>query len=75
MQRDAFLKELGLRIRELRLKKGLTQQFVAAALNKEQQSYQRIEAGNTNASIYYLYEISQVLDVDLSEITKDLPQH
>ena len=63
-----FLMMLGKRIRELRLKKGLSQSELANLCGKERQSYQRVETGNINPTIWYLHHISSALDIDFKEM-------
>lgn len=66
-QKD-FLLKLGNRIKEIRLKKGLSQSEVANLCGKERQSYQRVESGNINPTIWYLKHISDSLNVNLSDL-------
>lgn len=68
MKKDELLKKLGLRIRELRIQKGYSQKELSHIVGKDQQSVQRLEAGNINPSYYYLFEISKGLEVDLSDL-------
>jgi len=68
MEKEVLLKQLGERIREIRKEKGLTQVQLAHSLGKDQQSIQRLEAGNINPTYYYLYEIATGLDVKLEDI-------
>ncbi len=68
MEKEAFLKKMGTRIREIRILKKMSQQQLAHSIGKDQQSIQRLESGNINPSIYYLYQISLGLDVPLEEI-------
>ena len=63
-----LLKKLGDNIRSIRIAKGLTQVELASIVNKDQQSIQRLEKGNINPSFYYLYEISQGLEIDLKDL-------
>jgi len=65
MQKEVFLKNLGERIREIRELKGITQKQLAHAIDKDQQSIQRLETGKINPSIYYLYEVARGLEVEL----------
>ena len=60
-----FLLQLGKRIRTIRLEKGLSQSELANRCGKERQSYQRVETGNINPSIWYLQHIAKALDVEL----------
>lgn len=68
MKKEELLKKLGLRIRELRIQKKYSQKELAHIVGKDQQSIQRLEAGNINPSYYYLFEISKGLDVNLSDL-------
>ena len=63
-----FLIKLGKRIKEIRIQKGLSQSELANLCGKERQSYQRVETGNINPTIWYLYHIASALDVDLRDI-------
>ncbi|GGH08154.1 helix-turn-helix domain-containing protein [Mucilaginibacter phyllosphaerae] len=65
MQKEVFLKILGERIREIRERKGITQKQLAHAIDKDQQSIQRLETGKINPSIYYLLEVAHGLEVEL----------
>lgn len=71
MQKDAELIKLGKRIREVRMEKGMTQLQLAHAIGKDQQSIQRLEAGNVNPTIYYLIEIAKGLGITLEVLFKD----
>ena len=66
-----FLATLGGRIKELRLKKQLTQNELAILCNFEKASMSRIESGQTNVTIYTLKKISKALDTPLTEFFKD----
>lgn len=65
------LRSLGLRIKALREAKGWTQLDLAAALNKEQQTIQRIEAGKTNPTFLTLKGLASALGVSLCDITSE----
>lgn len=71
MEKGALLKKLGDRIRILRNQKGISQKDLAHSIDKDQQSIQRLEAGNVNPSIYYLYQISLGLGVSLEDIVQN----
>ncbi|MBC8054891.1 MAG: helix-turn-helix transcriptional regulator [Sphingobacteriaceae bacterium] len=71
MEKEVLLKKLGARIREIRKEKGMSQAELANTIGKDQQSIQRLEAGNINPSFYYLYEISQGLKTELRELIKE----
>lgn len=59
---------IGERIKKLRESKKIQQQDIAAACNIEKSNLSRIEAGNTNPTIYTLSKIAQRLNVTLSEL-------
>jgi putative transcriptional regulator len=63
-----FLIKLGNKIRDIRLQKGLSQADVANICGKERQSYQRVEKGNINPTVWYLQHIACALDISLSEL-------
>ncbi|MFI5141786.1 MAG: helix-turn-helix domain-containing protein [Bacteroidia bacterium] len=68
IKKDIFLKQLGEHIREVRLKKNITQFDLASNIGKDRQSVQRVESGDINASVYYLYELAEGLDISLEEL-------
>jgi len=68
MEKEALLRKLGERIREVRTKKGITQKSLAHTVGKDQQSIQRLEAGNINPSFYYLHEIACGLETTVAEL-------
>lgn len=65
-----LLKSLGAKIKEIRTAKGITQEELAALIDSDRSYIGAIEQGRKSPSIYCLYVISNVLNVDLSEITK-----
>lgn len=56
------MSSLGVRIRETREKKGLSQAAIAEELNVSQQAIQQVESGKARKP-RYLYELSNLLDV------------
>ncbi len=62
---------IGKNIRQLRESKGIAQQDLAAKCNFEKSNMARLEAGNTNPTIYTLYKIAQSLDVQLYKLVYD----
>jgi putative transcriptional regulator len=68
MDKETLLKRLGEKIREIRNEKNMTQKDLAHAINKDQQSIQRLEAGNVNPSYYYLTEIATGLGIEVKEL-------
>lgn len=70
MDKDKFLKHIGQNIRDIRESKGISQQKLAAECNFEKSNMSRIEAGNTNPTIYTLYKIALAMDVEIHELLK-----
>ena len=70
MDKEVLLKKLGDRIREIRKDKGISQLQLAHKINKDQQSIQRLEAGNINPTFYYLNEIALGLGISVEELVK-----
>lgn len=66
--KEAILKRLGERIREIRKGKGISQKTLAHSIGKDQQSIQRLEAGNINPSYYYLIEIANGLEIEPNKL-------
>jgi transcriptional regulator with XRE-family HTH domain len=72
MEKEVLLKKLGERIRDIRKEKGITQVQLAHSIGKDQQSIQRLEAGNVNPSLYYLHQIAVGLNVSLEVICEGI---
>jgi transcriptional regulator with XRE-family HTH domain len=68
---DKLIK-LGLRVRELRLAKSLSQTDLAFKIGKDQPSINRLEKGKINPSILYLLEIANGLEIKVSDLLEDL---
>ena len=68
MNEKELLIKLGLRLKELRKSKGLSQEQLAANCGKDQQSIQRMESGKHNPSYIYLIEFCNGLEVSLVEL-------
>lgn len=63
--------KIGLLIKELRIKKGLTQEELADKTELSTRTIQRIENGEVAPRAYTLQMIAKVLEVDFSLFTKD----
>ena len=59
---------VGLRIRKLRLKTGLTQGQLAFECGIELSQISRIERGVINTSITTVYKIAEVLEISVKEL-------
>lgn len=68
MKKEVLLKRLGEQVRRYREINHLTQSELAALINKDRQSIQRLEAGNVNPGLFYLYEIAQGLSVHVRDL-------
>ena len=58
---DALLKEIGEKIREVRLKKDISQEMLANECEIDYSQVNRMELGKVNFSISYLYKIASAL--------------
>lgn len=70
MKKEELAKKIGNRIIHLREKKGWKQIDLARACVKDPQTIERIESGNTNPTLYTLYEVATALEVQLVELFK-----
>jgi Predicted transcription factor, homolog of eukaryotic MBF1 len=66
-EQQLFIK-IGTKIREVREKKGVSQQDLAALCNFEKANMSRIEAGRTNLTIKTLHKISTALSTYIKEL-------
>lgn len=60
--------QIGSRIKELRLKKGLTQFDLSAMCNMERANISRIESGKTNLTLQTIVTLSKVLEIEVKEL-------
>ena len=70
MEKSDLLKNVGKRIQELRVMKGLSQVDLVGKMegNIDTTNILRIESGRTNPTIYTLYRISEALEISLSDL-------
>jgi len=68
IDKSEALKRLGEQIKAARTKKGISQSDLAKLADKERQSIHRLEKGLINPSYLYLIEISQALDISISDL-------
>lgn len=68
LSKEQVCKKVGARIREERLKKGLTLEKLAHDAEMDYSQLNRIELGKINTSIYQIYQISDHLQISLPEI-------
>jgi transcriptional regulator with XRE-family HTH domain len=55
------------RLRQLRLQKEFSQEYIAGKLNISQKAYSKIELSRTELTVSRLHEISIILDFSISE--------
>lgn len=63
-----MLIDLGLRVKNLRIEKGLTQTELANIMGKDHPSLNKLENGKVNPSYIYLSEVAEGLGVTLLEL-------
>jgi transcriptional regulator with XRE-family HTH domain len=63
-----YLKQLGARIRELRLQKGLSQVDLGIRMDNYGEEIGRIERGQLNVTICALKKIAEGLDISLPDM-------
>ena len=66
--RDAFLREVGLRMQVVRKSRGLTQEDVAGTIGVSRATYASIERGRQRATIDLLWKIAVTLSVAISDL-------
>jgi XRE family aerobic/anaerobic benzoate catabolism transcriptional regulator len=70
MDSDAFLKELGQRVRSRRHQRGLSQERLAERAGLSPRYLSQLESGRGNISIVRLYELARSLGVPIDELVK-----
>lgn len=68
MNKEEIIKSVGLKIREIRESKNISIMTLADKLEIEYNNVIRIEKGRTNPTLGTLYNISQALNVKLTDI-------
>ena len=64
--------ELGKKIKQLRMKKGLSQEKFALEIGKNRTYFASVEAGKRNISICNIKKIADGLEISLSELFEGL---
>ena len=72
MDKKELQRVIGLRIKEVRLNKSMTQQGLASICDYEKSNMARIEAGRTNITIWTLFKLCEALEVTLEEFFQGL---
>ena len=70
MEKSVFLKNIGIRIRKVRLSKNLTQLDLVSRIEGEVDptNISRIESGRTNPTIFTLHKIAEAMEISLIEL-------
>jgi transcriptional regulator with XRE-family HTH domain len=65
---EALLNQIGAKIREIRIKKNVSQEMLANDCEIDYSQVNRMELGKVNFSISYLYKIAAALEVNPKEL-------
>ncbi len=68
MTEPELLNQLGARIKDLRLKKSISQNDLAIQCDIQKASMSRIEAGKTNITMRTLFKIITALEADVKDL-------
>lgn len=68
MKKNELKKKIGLRIIQLREKKGWSQADLARACGKDRQAIEKLENGKVNPTLWTLWEVAEGLGVGLKEV-------
>jgi transcriptional regulator with XRE-family HTH domain len=70
LEKSEILKLIGKRIKEMRIKKGISQADLVGRMegNIDPTNISRIEAGRTNPTVITLYRIAEALEVDIKAL-------
>jgi transcriptional regulator with XRE-family HTH domain len=68
LESQKFLKALGLRLRQLRIERGLSQEELAAQSGFSRSYYTEVETGKRNVAILNLYRLAKCLKVPIQEL-------
>ena len=70
MTEKELLKRVGLRIKQLRTEKGLSQADLGIEIDVEKSNVSRMESGKFNTKILTLFKVAKALDLTLPELLK-----
>jgi len=63
---EVFIKKIGLRVRELRIKQNMTQLDLAVKANMDESQIQRLETARSSPTFKTLYKVIKGLDTEFS---------
>jgi transcriptional regulator with XRE-family HTH domain len=68
------IKSVASNIRKVREYRNYTQEYLAAKLDISQNAYSKIELGYTKLTVERLFQIGQILEVDINTFLNDLSE-
>lgn len=68
MTEKVYLRKLGLKIKQIRTEKGLSQLALGIEIDVEKSNVSRLESGRVNARVYTLYKVAKALNVSYQEL-------
>lgn len=70
MEKSELLRNMGKKIQEIRISKGLTQVDLVGKIQGEidTTNISRIESGRTNPTIFTLYRIASALEIEMKDL-------
>jgi transcriptional regulator with XRE-family HTH domain len=71
IRNKAVLEDFGVRLKELRTEKGMTQEELSYAAEVELSQVHRIETGKINPTLSTLSALANALSISLAELFKD----
>lgn len=71
MTQNPTLIQFGIRVRELRISKGMTQLELADKFQSAEATISRLEKGRLNPSLLWLIKLANALEVEFSELVTD----
>ena len=71
MSMKTRLKNIGINIKSERLRKGLSQEYLAEKCDISRNSISLIETGKINPTVIRIIDIARALDVDINVLIKD----
>ena len=70
MEKSEFDKRLGLYVRELRTKKGWSQQILAAKMGNNFQNISRLERGEVSPTFFWIDELATAFEMKLKDFVE-----
>lgn len=68
MTEKVYLRKLGLKIKQIRTEKAMSQLALGIEIDVEKSNISRLESGRVNARIFTLVKVAKALNVSLKEL-------